>query len=269
MKVFNNVSLFVDYLSTHTTQEPFEGREYALLESEDHTKFTRTKSFEEAQRLLTFGDKETAKKLAKLGLVNVHKLAKQDKRRELYTSITGILPHVPNYIAGRPNNMINVRQRKVSQPVVNIFYDMNAHGGVPQSQILESSVKVAKAVLSIEAKGTRVNLYTGCFTEKGQQVGLAVRIKEAGQHVDVLKLCYPLCHPSFLRRHFFRFMEVTENISPRFVGSYGYKVNNEDKKKLAKQGGLKDVVIIDYYDAANAVDEQAVINLITKRARER
>ena len=86
--------------------------------------------------------------------------------------------------------------------------------------------------MSIESNGTRVNLYVGeaVINKSYDQVaGMAIKIKNATQPIDIVKMVYPLVNPSMLRRHHFRWMEITAGIAQNFSDGYGC-VN--DKKTM-------------------------------------
>lgn len=70
-----------------------------------------------------------------------------------------------------------------------------------------------------------------------------------------------MVNPSFLRRHFFKFMEVTTEIKERgFWGTYGTPIYNQsDVEPLWKQMGIR----IDYY--FNYYEHMYQLNKYTKQ----
>jgi hypothetical protein len=78
-------------------------------------------------------------------------------------------------------------------------------------------------------------------------VGYTCSLKDYNQPLNLLKMCYPLVHPSMQRRTSFRWLETLPNLNDaEFVNGYGatlYKRLNEDSKLerefLKKHGILK------------------------------
>lgn len=227
-KRFDTVKSFIEYIENGKTQPVFIGNEYALSGSED---FTGTKDFDTAHNLMTYGDRELQKKIEKAGVANVRtNIRKYVAKRSLYTSVVGAIPNVPAYLAGTPNSMINVKQKQQKQTVVNVGYNSAVYGGVSADRIVEGGAKLVSALMILEAKGIKANVY--CLdldTEGKQYVSYSIKIKASGQKFDTLRMAYFLAHPSMNRRHKFRFEEVTEGITSSFVGGYGCPETNDAK----------------------------------------
>lgn len=200
--------------------------------------FTKTESWEEAEQLLKFSDKENLAKL-KTKMVNQGlKGSGESKRTETYRSFVGYAPHVPSYIAGQPKTMLRKRViRTTNAKVLNVMYSPVAHGGIDADELLNAS---------LEKQGYKVNLYTIITTRKRYQtVSQIVKIKSSDDYTDLAKIVYPMVNPSFLRRHFFRFMEVTEEVTEReFCRTYGVPVYEQHEvEPIWKQMGIR----VDYY----------------------
>ena len=196
--------------------------------------FTGTHSWDEAEKLLLEGDKETADKIAHASKIKPATAAK--------TAITrgpvGFVPNVPAYLAGNPNNMLGVRtQSYKSTKVVNLVVDRGIRCGVQASEILEFGAKVLGIVKSLEQSGYRCNLYVSKINEykKTANVGvLLVKIKDSGKPLNLTKVAYPLCHPSFPRRHGFRWVETTKRTKDLVYG-YGLAEEEDARKCIAEK----------------------------------
>lgn len=209
--------------------------------------FTQTESWDEAEQLLKFGDKENLAKLQTKMVRQGLKGSGESKRTETYRSFVGYAPHVPSYIAGQPKTMLRKRViRTTNSRVINVMYSPVAHGGVDADDLLEASLAVMNFVSSIEKQGYKVNLYT-IITSKNrhQTVSQIVKIKSSDDYTNIAKVVYPMVNPSFLRRHFFRFMEVTEEVTEReFCRTYGVPVYEQHEvEPIWKQMGIR----VDYY----------------------
>lgn len=223
-------------------------------------KFTGTTSWDEAQMLLKFGDKENLAKLQtkmlKLGL----KGSGETKRTETYRSFVGYAPHVPSYISGQPKTMLRKKVvRTTNAKVLSVLYNPTANGNVKAESLLDASIEVMNFVNSLEKQGYKVNLYTIiCVRGYRETVSQIVKVKSSDDYTDLAKVVYPMINPSFLRRHFFRFMEVTEEVTEReFCRTYGVPVYEQyEVEQIWKQMGIK----VDYY--FNFYEYQSQLNKV-------
>lgn len=96
-----------------------------------------------------------------------------------------------------------------------------------QSALLRSAAaKMFNVISSIEAAGIRVELHIACAVESHnsrERAGLTtiVKIKSADQPFNVLSMCYPVVHPSYLRRHMFAAWERANAREDRDWSAYG------------------------------------------------
>ena len=224
---FNSVDEFAKWLQV--TPQTAKGKE--LNESITNSfKFTGTKSFEEAQELLKYGDKVNADKIA----ATIRKIKAQGKgyetRNSLYNSPCGFMPIVPKVLAGDPQNMLAIRKERYnSTKVLNVVYNITVSGGKKKELLFETAAKVANVIASLEKNGYRVNLYV-CFSvrstcdESSKAISI-IKIKDSGKYLDTLRIAYPLVNPSFYRRHIFGYMERLKGFN--LNSTYG-KIVDED-----------------------------------------
>ena len=258
IKKFNNIREYEKYLSGGMTQAAFFGGEHSATGSKQ---FTGTISYDEANDHLLFGDKDLAAKINKEGRIEEirRNLFATAQRRQTYSSVVGCAPNVPAFVAGAPNSMISQRIVKVRQKVFNIIYSKDVNVSVDASDIVRAGANLLRAILQIEASGARVNLWvTEISGEKNrgkknsQFVGQFIKVKDSGQPLDVLNVAYPLASPSFTRRHFFRFVEVTPTVLSSFRGGYGTpRVDIKDVKVILKEIGLSDGCFVRYSSICN------------------
>lgn len=227
-KRFDNVKTFAEYLDKGTTQPNFINHEYSKDEDE---KFCCTKTFTDAHNLMLYGDKNLQKKIENAGVSEVRtNIRKYVAKRQIYSSVVGVAPNVPAYIAGAPNSMINVRVQKQKQKVVSVGYNSAVFGGVRANDIIAGGAKLVSALMILEARGIKANVYCLDLDTKGEHyVSYSIKIKSSGQKFDTLRMAYFLAHPSMNRRHKFRFTEVTEGVTCSFVGGYGCPETNDAK----------------------------------------
>lgn len=227
-KRFENVKSFSEYLERGETQPNFKGEE----SSQDGTyRFTGTESYEAANDLMLYGDKVLRDKIEKAGVSDVRtNIRRYTTHKTMYSSVVGAIPNVPAYLAGAPNSMIAIKNTKQKQNVVTIGYNSAVRGGVDADDIVEGGAKLISALMILEAKGIKANVYCLDLDTMGKEyVSYAIKIKSSGQKFDTLRMAYFMAHPSMNRRHKFRFTEVTEGVTKSFVGGYGYPENDDER----------------------------------------
>jgi hypothetical protein len=235
-KRYETLKAFNDYLNAGTTQPAFSNRSYTSGEQ-----FSGTESYEEAEQKMMRGDSELQKKIEAAGVSQTRiKIQKQVQRRQTYSSVVGAMPNVPAYISGAPNSMVAQRLVKTKKKILNIGYSMAAHYEVDKGDIIKASAKIVSAVLSIEATGVRVNLYSLFCAKSGKNIiGLSLKIKDASRKIDTLRMSYPLAHSSFLRRQCLRWEEVTEDVPECYADGYGYVPESKEQSEFFKRNGMK------------------------------
>lgn len=273
-KSFDSVGAFSAYLNAGQTQPAFKYSESSQYTDSYKVRHCLTADYKEADNLFLYGDKKLMKKIEEAGVYTTRlKLKAQAAKRQIYSSVVGVAPNVPNALAGIPTAMINVREVRAKQRVVNVCYCCSAAANVDANDIIKVAAQFISACMLIEANGVRVNIYLSEISEKASDergkkdtTAFLVRIKSAAQPFDVLKMAYPLAHPSMLRRHFFRAMEVTEGVPSSFAGGYGAVIM--DKKRQMKALGrdaAKINKILSYYDCDGRSAED-IAKMITEEA---
>ena len=266
-KHFNSITEFDKYLCKNETQPNFKGLE--ISKEEGNENFRKTRTYEEANNLLLHGDKELAKKIEDAGVAKTRlKLKTQQTRRQLFSSVVGVAPNVPNALAGVPTSMISVKEIRCKTKVLNIFYNIAADCTISSDTIIKLSAKFVSACMLLEAQGFRLNVSVGCLAEKNKQnVACSILIKSASQPFDVLKMVYPLAHPSMLRRHFLRFVEVTEKVSKDFVYTYGRPIKREETIKEIINNREKFNAVLSFYDINKEMTAEEVAKEIINRCK--
>lgn len=264
-KKFESITQFNNYLENGKHQPLFSNSSETNTES-----FTGTKNYSEANDLLLYGDKELQKKIDDSGVKKLRlDIQRTAARRQFRSSVVGAFPNVAAYISGTPNSMITIENIKTNKKVLTIGYSLAVSGSVDKNDIIEASAKLIQALLIIEASGVRINLYSVFHAEsRNHQIGFGLKIKTSGQHLDTLKMAYPLAHSSMLRRHCFKFEEVTEGVPMCFSSGYGRAVSNSNKiKEFCKENGLNLDACCNFYEISNNTPKniaKMLINQVTK-----
>ena len=250
---FDSVEQFSNWLQV--TPQTEKGKEYNDSIKNSFS-FTGTESFEVAQNLLKYGDKENADKIN----ATIRKIKAQGKgtetRNKLYNSPCGFMPIVPKVLAGDPQNMLAIKkQRYNSTKVLNVVYNTTVHGSVKKENILNVAAKIANVIASLEKNGYRINLYVffaakDCYKGK-TEASCLIKVKDSGKYLDTLRIAYPLVNSSFLRRHLFAYLERL----PEYVleYNYGYVASDDNAQKYIP---LQKYSYLSYYICSGKTEEE-------------
>lgn len=206
-KKFNSISALTDWINNTPVNGYFKGHSLETSK-ENGKKWFGSKSYKEADKLLKYGWAEGAARVKTI--MEARNFIGMGTRRKMYNSVVGYVPNVPNYLRGIPMNMINSRKVRAPQKVATIVYNCAVSSDVPASSIEVNAAKLFNVISGLESSGVRVELWIMNAVKSRDNTenwGCAVRVKTAGQPLNVLKSIYPLVHPSFLRRHMLAAME--------------------------------------------------------------
>jgi hypothetical protein len=267
----NYINLFDDItdLSSYLKRPRKPGR---CDESEDEGDgFSGTNTFEEAFDLLKYGDEELLKQVKKeQEKVNIEKLIGNAKKRQTYfNNRTGIVPNVPNYLLNIPNNMIDIHKNKISHKIINIYLDISVSGGNDKKEIIRIGTKYLSVIEILESLGYRCNLYAGVssndnWDDDNQSQHLYVRIKTDREPLNIKKICFPIAHPSFLRRIYFRWAEVNDSVKDITHHGYGGVKNAQEVKEMLKNEMKDDFIVLGYGDGTRTLSVKDIINNLKK-----
>lgn len=259
---FNSVTAFYSGIKDKSAQKAFAGYEASQQISSYRDEFTGTTSFEAATRLLLEGDRENADSVLRRVVAIKREVGKTTKRQLVGTGVVGFAPNVPNFLAGVPRNMITATPTNKKDKIINLVYNTTAPADTDKEVLQRAVINMAGAIVALEAGGARVNVYAtfSVSASGGHRSGVFVKVKNASQPLDVLKMIYPLGHPSMMRRHFFRWLEVTK-MPAAFRHGYGQYMQNYEVGRLANEAGIKADRVIGY-ETASQNDYKALARMI-------
>lgn len=201
---------------------------YSQYEVAEGDSFFGTKDFSEANDTLKYGYAKGCEGLKSLEGI---KPCTRIQRPRMVSSVAGFMPNVPAALQGRPDAMyttVKGREIKVkANKVITIVYDVSQSYGTSSDTILYDGKRILAVLQSLENEGYRVNLKvmicsTCSSTSKTIRRGAFIKIKDAGEKLNLMAVAYPLAHASMLRRHFLRWMETSPVTSYKgFTYSYG------------------------------------------------
>ena len=236
---FDSIMEFIDYLdNTPINTDIWDLKE--LGSNTDDYKFFKTHSLQEAEDLCKYGYHENFDKLIKLK-VNLEKYIKKTyKRSKQYNYYVGYAPDVKAYLEGNPLSMFNRQNHKRKH--IDIYYNLAVSCRTTTNQIFNRGVMTLCLTEMLEKMGFSVGLHVFSMLKRDGQIHFAkFNLKKAGERINVQKLFFPLCHPSFLRRLVVRLMEETPDIKCGWTHGYGFPCDDYTVRQII---GLKENNIV-------------------------
>lgn len=213
-----------------------------------YTRFAGSASYDDAEKMLDYGCPEIAEKLAKIAC----KAQKIELKNSFVRQQAGFVPVVSSWLCGDPQSMLTVKRQQRQARVIDVYFCIDFNCNISAAEIIRSQSRGLSVVRALEESGLRVNLWVMmcCHktlrSQKNLEFVYYIRLKKAEEKLNVLKLSYPLCHPSFLRRHSFALLERTAAANvPEFVNGYGACISNYN--------------LIDFVKKTKKIGENAII----------
>lgn len=237
---FSSIADLKNWLTNAKPNKAFSSKDTQSSLGDD-VYFRGTKSFEEAQELMEKGWEDGAKEITgKFNKAKMEHKATIEKQKAIY-DVAGFQPCVPRYLQGVPTSMINKKNVKVQNKVMNIYKSIAYSAKWEAKDMITEGVKALLIVDKLEQNGYRCNLFTIFTISKGGvEVTCSVKVKSSNDKLNIFKMAYLLAHPSFLRRHMFRFIECYEHITSDFVCGYGKPADCKRTMEVLKSNNIKD-----------------------------
>ena len=244
---FGSLAEYVDIIGKRKSNKVFEiFQEKHLSSYKEDSDFSLTESYEEATELALNGYKKGLDQMMSTGIRITHK--ENTPKNMPSVNVVGYAPHVPNAIAGNPMSMITTRHSEQKAKVITIVYSMTASASTDADKFVVAGKKLLDVITTLETQGYRVGLNViKVFTLSNEWAIESVQVKHWRQPSNPLKISYALIHPSFFRRHGFRWLETTPELTDSgFISGYGQALRDRygsDRKgqevKLREMGVLK------------------------------
>lgn len=220
-------------------------------------------TYEETKNTLKTGYKDPLDQLKKAVL----KTGQKDnyQRPRTHTDFVGFAAHVPNTLMGLPQTMINRPKSQAKAKTIHLIYSFCAASTTTPDDLIKGGVNFISLANSLEKQGYRVKIDAIFATmENKTAAAFTVNLKEYGQHMNLLKLAYPLIHPAMLRRLAFKWLETTPDLKDKsFIHGYGIPLNfsmgdniEREREFLTENEiiGRKDTFYCNVYQAMKAKD---------------
>ena len=228
---FDSLMEFYKYVTETPRNETFK---HGDLSSQKKSNWSGTYTYEEAIHLFkdgwTTGAENLTKKL---------KVAEADKEVQMkcknILSMAGYQAIVPLYLQGVPNCMVAKKPVPIKNKVITINKALSCSASVSSETLMNESIKCFQIIKKIEASGFRVNLNLMISTG---HVCAKIRLKSAGEKLNISKLAFPLVHTAMFRRLYFKFIEVYPTIPGKYRWGYGRVPAESEFKKMCGKGEI-------------------------------
>jgi hypothetical protein len=202
--------------------------------------------YKNAVELLSNGYFEPMEKMKK-AILKIDRKTPQIKN-QFENSVVGFLPNVPRALMGLPDSMINKTKTPENEKVIHLLYGFSALGNISASELIKGGINFISLVNSLEKQGYRIKIdIVRATTTEQTCIGYTCNVKEYDKKLNLLKLCFPLVHPSMLRRISFKWCETLPGLKDTgfgvgyggsLIARLGYE-HKQEKEFLTKQGILK------------------------------
>lgn len=226
LESFESVREFTKICATRKPNNAFSGYNLAS-ERHGRTSFYGTSSFEIANKIMAKGYKEGCKNLmqCKEGI----QIKNDAQKSKVIKSYAGFAPCVPAVLMGMPKTMYYRKKEMTKMPVINLYYDCGVNCSVSTDIMTLGGKNVYALCKYLDAKNIRVNLFSfvGVHIAGSKNAFLTIKIKDASTPVNPQLIAYPVIHPSFFRRHVFKWIETSEGTNFSSL-THGYGSNTRD-----------------------------------------
>lgn len=194
---FSSLQSFADYIATI----PLEKQRNGFNQDDFEDCFCLSRNMPHALRIARDGWKEGIEEAAEiLQIFNVE----HPTKRKRHHGVTGANVSVGRMLAGNPVHMLH-RPKLPGRRIVTLFVECGMNGGVQGETMATRAILVAAIVETLEREGYSCEIVATDISMHDEKClyQLAVRLKQAGQRLNLADLIFGLGHPSFLRRFSF------------------------------------------------------------------
>ena len=231
---FKNRQDLISYLKNAKTSLAFSSGELASHKTSDiYLDWTKTKSFDEALQLFENGWYEDFDNF----LVQKKQIDKYfpyiAKKKTYRNYICGSVPNVVNAINNLPLSMRKVYDDNNSQNIITVNYNFGYPMPTTQKQVFINGLLTLSLIDFFDSLGYRVDLRFYEISKIGNQiVFIDIILKSPGERINLQKLYFAFCNPSFLRRIIFRVKETMQGLDRQWRFSYGHCMPTDEIKKI-------------------------------------
>ena len=176
-------------------------------------------NFEQAFTLFKYGDKDLAKKVAR---VNVPNFSNDLPKRQKLNSMVGGRVVIPRYLANIPTCRTRVKKVPTQSKMLTIVYNSGVGCNTSTNTIITVSKKIVDLINSLTIAGYTCRLYLLIMTEKfGRVKVFKYLVKDFNTEFNLSRTSFILAHPAMLRGIWFKYMEHSTGDMHGFEHGYG------------------------------------------------
>ncbi len=248
-KIFNSFTELESFISSSPRVKGNEERSTSEDMSDTFFKFSGTTDYAQAAEFLRSGYNYGFEQLQKemTGLAKNYKNVVTVKN-----DVYGVVPNIGAYMTGHPKNMFNIKteKRAVKTKVINMIVNTSVPAKYTKDDIVRLGAATLLHLVRLERNGYKVNLYVANKIEwRSNQLVCFTKVKNSSEQLNLLKVAYPIVHPSFIRRHMFAVYERTIKID----SGYGYPQSVESKDLPVSLNSMN-TIIFNYREAPRNVE---------------
>ena len=168
----------------------------------------------------------------------------------------GYAPNIPAAIIGLPKAMHRIERQPQKTKTIGLLWNSCQNCGTSADTLRQSGETVLQLVYLLERKGYRVQLDSIPFSGRHSERDFVaiINLKQYSQHMDIMKLTFPVTSPAMFRRFGFNWAEGIPGVTGERVSGYGRHIQKPDLLPiLEKQGyNIKSTYCIDVNDCEEA-----------------
>lgn len=221
LESFDSVREFTKVSSERKPNTAFNG---LVLSSEKKTRksWYGTTSFDAANKIMSKGYKEGCKSL--LSCKEGIKITNEDIKTRIIKNYAGFSPCVPAALMGMPKSMYQKKKKLVKTPVINLYFDSGVHYKIGTDKMILGGKNLYSLCNYLDVHNIRVNLFIliGVWIKENHHSFLSIKVKNSDMPINPQLISYPIIHPSFFRRHVFKWIETSKGTDYKeLTRSYG------------------------------------------------
>lgn len=209
LESFDSVREFTKVSTARKPNTAFSG---LVLSSErkNHISWYGTSSFDAANKIMSKGYKEGCKNL--LSCKDGIKVINEDIKTRTIKNYAGFTPCVPAALMGMPKSMYQKKKKVVKNPVINLYFDSGVHSKIGTDKMILGGKNLYSLCNYLDAHNIRVNLFIfiGVWIKAKKHAFLSIKVKNSDMPINPQLISYPIIHPSFFRRHVFKWIETSK-----------------------------------------------------------
>ena len=250
MFIYNSVNSFVNYIASIAGQKSrYDG-------SQDGEKdFYGTDSLSEAINLFEKGYNKPLESLKKFA-INCNNI--YNNKFVVVNDYRGSRPNIGRYLRGLPKQMKRYKKEQTNSNNLSLFIDGAVACNVDFNDKLKWGEKILSIINTLQNNGVNLELYIGALSGSERDStqpseNLAIKIKSFSEPINILALCFPICHNAFFRR----FDEIHYNATNKSLQSWGSNYpaynTNIDCQKFIEDNLSKNSIYISYKNVDEVV----------------